>query len=322
MEHGRGGADDHTALGIGLILASVLAMAFADAVVKLISANMPIWQLFTMRSLVAILLLAGLLRTTRIGFRLRAPKWAFLRSVLLVLTWLAYYASLPVLSLSVAAVAVYTNPIITALLSAALIGERVSMRQWSGVLLGFLGVIAILRPGTDAFSWYTILPLLAAVFYSCAMVITRSKCREEPPLVLALSLHMLFILAGLVATVALILIGLDANTVAAFPFLLGEWSPMRLREWSVMALLGALAAAYFAGVARAYQIAAPSIIATFDYSYLVSAALWSFVFFAEAPDLFTVCGMVLITAAGLLVAAPKPRKALIASASAQSSNGS
>ena len=59
------------------------------------------------------------------------------------------------------------------------------------------------------------------------------------------------------------------------------------------------------GVARAYQIAAPSIIATFDYAYLISAAFWGFLFFAETPDLLTVGGMVLITAAGLLVAARK-----------------
>ena len=71
--------------------------------------------------------------------------------------------------------------------------------------------------------------------------------------------------------------------------------------------LGALSAAYFAGVARAYQIAPPSTIATFDYSYLVSAALWGFVFFGERPDLFTIAGMLSITAAGLLVATPGGR---------------
>ena len=68
-----------------------------------------------------------------------------------------------------------------------------------------------------------------------------------------------------------------------------------------------LSAAYFAGVARAYQIAPPSIIATFDYAYLISAALWGFVFFSETPDLLTLGGMVLITMAGLLVATPFPK---------------
>ena len=300
---------DRTALGVAIILASVLTMAFADAVVKLVSANLTLWQVFFARSLVAIPILITLLLATGVGLKPRAPKWAFVRSLLLVLTWLAFYAALPVLSLSVAAVAVYTNPIMIALLSAALIGEPVTGRQWGGVLLGFLGVIAILKPGTDAFSWFTVLPLLGAAFYALAMVLTRSKCREEAPLTLALALHSSFLVTGLIATVLLALIGLGTDTKAAFPFLLGDWAPMGVREWGLMALLGALSAAYFVGVARAYQIAAPSIIATFDYAYLVSAALWGFVFFSEKPDLLTICGMILITVAGLLVAAPSSKKA-------------
>ena len=302
---------DRTALGIAIILASVLTMAFADAMVKLVSADLTLWQVFAVRSLVAIPILIVLLRATGVGLKPRSVTWALVRSALLVLTWLAFYASLPVLSLSVAAVAVYTNPIMTALLSAALIGEAVTARQWGGVLLGFLGVIAILKPGSDAFSWFTLLPLLAAAFYALAMVLTRSKCRDEAPLTLALTLHGSFLVAGLIATAVLALIGLGTETKAAFPFLLGDWAPMGLREWGLMALLGALSAAYFVGVARAYQIAPPSIIATFDYAYLVSAALWGFVFFAERPDLLTIGGMVLITAAGLLVAAPAAKKASV-----------
>jgi len=316
MVQGDGQRSDQTALGIAIILASVLTMAFADALVKLVSADLTVWQVFIARSLVAVPLLMALMRVTGVDFALRAPRWTVIRAVLLVLTWLAFYASLPVLNLSVAAVAVYTNPIMIALLSATLIGEPVTPRQWAGVLLGFLGVIAILKPGTDAFSWFTLLPLLAAAFYALAMVLTRSRCRDEAPLTLALALHASFLVTGIIATAALAAIGLGHETKAAFPFLLGDWMAMGAREWGLMALLGALAAAYFVGVARAYQIAPPPIIATFDYAYLVSAALWGFVFFAETPDALTVVGMVLITAAGLLVAAPASRTAQDKEASA------
>ncbi len=294
-----------TALGIIIILASVLTMAFADAVVKLVSADLTLWQVFVARALVALPILILLPRLTGTGLTLKAPKWALVRSGLLVLTWLAFYASLPVLSLSVAAVAVYSNPIMIALLSAAVIGEPVSGRQWLGVLLGFLGVVAILKPGSEAFSWFTLLPLLAAALYAVAMVLTRSKCQTEAPLALAFTLQLFFLITGLMAMAVLWLLGLGAETQAAFPFLLGDWAPMGLEAWGLMALLGALSAAYFVGVARAYQIAAPSVIATFDYAYLISAALWGFLFFAETPDALTVGGMVLITAAGLLVAARK-----------------
>ncbi len=297
-----------TALGITIILASVLTMAFADALVKLVSADVTLWQVFVLRSLFALPLLVVLLLLGGVGLKMRVAGWSFLRAGLLVLTWLAFYASLPKLSLSVAAVAVYTNPIMIALLSALLIGEAVTARQWGGVFLGFLGVVAILKPGSDAFSWFTLLPILGAAFYALAMVLTRSKCQEEAPLSLALALHLSFVAAGLIATLLLLLLGLGTETQAAYPFLLGDWAPMGMREWGLMALLGVLSAAYFVGVARAYQIAAPSIIATFDYAYLVSAALWGFVFFMETPDLLTVAGMVAITLAGILVAALAPRK--------------
>jgi drug/metabolite transporter (DMT)-like permease len=303
---------DQTALGIGIILASVLTMAFADAVVKLVSADLTVWQVFVARSVVAIPCLFAILVMMGVRFSLLSPRWALIRSALLVLTWLAFYASLPVLSLSVAAVAVYTNPIITALLSAVVIGERVTGRQWAGVLLGFLGVVAILKPGTEAFSWFTILPLMAAAFYSLAMVLTRSKCQGEQPLVLGLALHGVFLVTGIVAVAILAVIGLEAERTSAFPFLFNGWTAMGLREWGLMALLGVLSAAYFVGVARAYQIAPPSVIGTFDYAYLVSAAVWGFIFFAETPDIFTICGMVLITAAGLLVAVRPANRVVVA----------
>lgn len=293
---------DSTIQGIVIILASVLTMAFADAVVKLVSSDLTVWQVFFARSLFAIPLMIGLAWVTRVGLTLRQPGWTLLRSFLLVVTWLAFYASLPVLSLSVAAVAVYTNPIITTLLTATLIGELVSKRQWFGVFVGFLGVIVILKPGTDAFSWFTLLPLLGAVFYSLAMVLTRSKCQEETPLVLALTLHISFFATGLLAIALLALLQLDAEMQLAYPFLLGDWASINAGTWGLMALLGVLSAGYLMGIARAYQIAPPQIIATFDYAYLVSATIWGFVFFAERPDFLTICGMVLITLAGLLVA--------------------
>lgn len=293
---------DRTALGIVMILASVATMAFADAMVKLVSADLTLWQVFVTRSIFAIPVLLALALAGRKALRMRSPSWVLARSGLLVLTWLAFYASLPVLSLSVAAVAVYTNPILTALLSAVALRERVAPRQWCGVLAGFAGVVAILRPGTDAFSWMTFLPLVAAGLYSAAMVLTRGKCRDETPLVLALGLHVSFLVAGLLATAVLAGLQIGTDSANAYPFLLGDWAVMGQREWALMALLGVLSAAFFLGVARAYQIAPPQIIATFDYGYLVSAAFWGYLLFAETPDALTICGMALITAAGLLVA--------------------
>lgn len=294
---------DRVAFGIVLILASVTAMAFADAMVKYVSSDLTVWQVFAARSLFAIPCLLLLVRAGLASLKPLSTRWVLLRSLALVGTWLAFYASLPVLNLSVAAVAVYTNPILTTLMTALWLGEPVTRRQWLGVLIGFAGVVVILRPGSEAFSWYVLLPLLAAALYSLSMVITRARCQQERAVTLALGLHGAFLATGLVATVILALAPIPGELRASQAFLLAVWEPMGLGAWGLMAFLGVLSAGFFLGVARAYQIAPPQVIATFDYGYLVSAALWGFVFFAERPDGLTVLGMALIASAGLLISA-------------------
>ena len=296
-------APDQIASGIGLILLSTAAMALADALVKLASSELTVWQIFAVRSAFAAACLLALVRWQGQRMRTHSPRWVVVRSALLVACWLAYYASLTMLTLPVAAVAVYTNPIITTLLCALALGERVTARQWLGVLVGFAGVAVILRPGTAAFSWAIVLPLMAAVFYSLAMVLTRSKCQRENATALALWLHVAFIATGLGVAALLALVPADPAQAAAHPFLLRVWSAMDAGSWALLALLGILSAGYFLGVARAYQIAPPQIVGTFDYGYLVSAAVWSIVLFAEPPSPSTLAGIGLITVAGVLVAA-------------------
>lgn len=304
MNSAEGPGPDRTVVGVSMILAAVFLMTLADALVKFVSAEFTLWQVYTARGLVAIPILAVAMRWRGVALRPKAPAWVYLRALLLVLMWIAYYGSLPVLSLSVAAVALYTAPLLIAVLAALLLGNRIGPRRWFAVIIGFVGVLAILRPGTDAFSWFTLLPLLGAAFYALAMILTRSKCVDEDPLALALALNLSLMVAGLVASVALAVLRLTDEQASVYPFILGQWSGMGLREWAIMALLGILIAVYSACVARAYQVASPTIVATFDYAYLVFAALWGFVIFSEVPDMATAVGMILIAGAGLLVTLP------------------
>ncbi len=293
---------DKIILGVIVILASTIAMSFSDAIVKLMSSSMTVWQIFFIRSLFAVPCLLALLLWQGSNARPKSILWVFARSSLLILTWLAYYASLPLLSFSVAAVAMYTNPMITTLLSALILKEAVSLRQWLGVAIGFAGVAIILKPGTAAFSWAVLLPMTGAVFYSLAMILTRSKCKNENASTLAIGLHVSFILVGLAAVGFLAALNLSPSVIDSYPFLLETWPTMGPNDWALMACLGALSAAFFLGVAKAYQIAPPQIIGTFDYSYLVFAAIWSFVIFSETPDISIILGILLITVAGILVA--------------------
>jgi len=136
--------------------------------------------------------------------------------------------------------------------------------------------------------------------YGFAMVITREKCQEDTGATLSLSLAVAMLITGVLGCAVLAIVDPAPETSALYPFLLGPWVTMSLWDWGVIAFLGLLIALYGAGVARAYQIGTSSVVATFDYAYLISAAVWGFVLFSEVPDGFTITGMALITGAGLL----------------------
>jgi drug/metabolite transporter (DMT)-like permease len=289
-------------LAIGLILLSVFLLSGADAVIKAVSADFPLWQIYIARSLFAVPILLVLLVPDGIGRAAGMLRpWTLLRSLLLTAMWVAYYAALPNMDISVAATALYTTPLFIAALSAFLTGDRIGWRGMAGIAIGFLGVLVILRPtGADFSAWM--------LFYALAAVVTRMRCADESARVLALSLHGCLLAAGLAgALVASLLPETFAN-----PFLFGPWAPMQGADWLLMLGLGCAMVIVAIGVARAYQSAPPAIIGTFDYAYLLFAALWGVLVFGERLDALAFLGMGLIIAAGIFVLSGPRRAAPVA----------
>jgi len=293
---------DNVRLGVAVILGTDLALSLGDAAIKSISADFVLWQIFVMRSIFAIPALIAVI-LWRSGIRSLAPRrlgWVALRSLMLTFMWVAYYAALPHLALGIAAAAYFTLPIFITLFAALFIGDRIGPKGWGAVFLGFAGVLLILKPEASGFNEYALLPLAAAILYALAMILTRTKCREENPLVLSLSLNVSFVVIGLLATLLIAIAPGSASEAQGASFLLGEWSSMGGTEWLSMALLAVAVIMGSVGAAIAYQVGPPATIATFDFAYLGFSALWGVLFFAEVLDVVTVAGMLLIIAAGVL----------------------
>ena len=219
---------------------------------------------------------------------------------MLTFMWVAYYTALPHVALSVAAAVYYTLPLFITLFAALFIGEKVGVQGWIAVLLGFCGVLLILKPQAEDFNPYALLPLISAILYAFAMIITRTKCKNESPLVLSFGLNVSFIGVGALAIFLIWLWGPSNAETGAYPFLLGRWISMGTQEWLAGGLLATAVIIGSVFAAIAYQSGPSSIVSTFDFAYLAFAALWGFLFFAEVPDAITVTGMVLIVAAGIL----------------------
>jgi drug/metabolite transporter (DMT)-like permease len=293
---------DNVRLAVAVILATDLALSLGDAAIKQISANFVLWQIFVVRSVIAIPVLIAVIRLRSRAASLvpRRPGWVALRSLMLTLMWVAYYSALPHLALGIAAATYYTLPIFITLFAALFIGDRIGPMGWCGVFLGFAGVLLILKPEAKGFSGYALLPLVSAILYALAMILTRTKCREENPLVLSLSLNVSFVAIGLLATLLIAMDGGLADEAQGASFLFGKWSIMGKTEWLSMTLLAAAVIIGSVGAAIAYQVGPPATVATFDFVYVGFAGVWGVLFFAEVLDSVTITGMALIVAAGVL----------------------
>lgn len=293
---------DNIKLAVFAILFTVFALSLGDAAIKQFSAEFPLWQIFVVRSVIAIPVLIAVFKTRYQSASLKPDNvgWTALRSLMLTFMWVAYYSALPNLALSVAAAVYYTLPIFITLFAALFIGDKIGKTGWIAVVLGFSGVLLILRPQADDFNGYALLPLVSAILYALAMIITRTKCKSENPLVLSLGLNVSLVTVGAAATLLIGLWGPSSTETEIYPFLLGRWNSMGTNEWLAMGLLATAVIIGSVGAAIAYQAGPSSIVATFDFSYLAFAAVWGFLFFAEVPDAVTVAGMVMIVGAGIL----------------------
>lgn len=291
--------------GIITIVLTVFAMALTDAFVKFASADMTLWQIYVCRSVLALPVLA-LLAKGRVWPK--AVGWVTLRSLALVAMYLAIYAAIPLLDLSVVAAALYTGPLFIVLLSAFFLREPITAMQWVAVILGFIGVLFVVRPNGADFTALSLIPVIAAFLYALAAVLTRAKCQDETPASLAISLNLALVAVGLLAS---LLLRVSPSAYAeTYPFLFGQWSDWTAQSLGILVVMAVLIVGVSIGLARAYQSPRPQVIATFDYVYLVFAAFWGFVFFREIPQLWTVIGIALIILAGVLVLASRKNKKL------------
>lgn len=285
------------ASGATLITFAVALMALQDALIKLMSTDLPLGQIFLLRSLLVLPVLTLMARQDWKAVWLQAlGSGPLQRGLFLTLMYLALYAVMPYLPLATLAAGFYTGPLFITLLAALVLKEPSGPRARMAVAIGFLGVLVLLRPGSQSFVPAALVPILSGFFYALAAILARGKCRTQSPLSLAISLYLTLFLAG----AALLLTGEFAAPINGGKFLLGAWKEMEAADWQLVAMLSLLAVGIGIGLAAAYQRAAPTVVASFDYSYLIFAALFGYLFFAETPDLPTLTGMMMIAGAGFL----------------------
>ncbi|MFM2279662.1 MAG: hypothetical protein RLZZ444_1893 [Pseudomonadota bacterium] len=293
---------NRTALGVLSLCLGVLVFSLQDAIIKGISGAYPLTQVVSTRCLVAtpILLLAVHLES---GVRSIATKnfWPLvLRSLIMLVAYTTYYMAFPALPLADAVALYFTVPLFTLALGATLFGETIGWRRIGAVLVGFLGVIVMLRPGAGLFEPAALLTLFSAATYATSMLMARKLGNEESASVMAFYQNWVYLVGALTMALCFHLAGFENATHPSINFLVRSWTWPTLNDFLLTASCGVIAAIGMMLLTQAYRIAKPSIVTSFEYTGLIWAPLWGFLFFAEVPHVTTVFGAILIIAGGLI----------------------
>ncbi|WP_420006647.1 DMT family transporter [Arenibacterium sp. LLYu02] len=290
---------DHAAMAVVTMVLTNLTLSVADAIIKVAVAEMPLTQFIFLRSCITLPLLIVLLRWRFPGKPMRPVHlgWAIARSSLVLASLLLYYASLPRLDFSIAAAAYYTIPLFVTVFAALWTQDRVGIQGWFGVALGFCGVMLMLKPKAGSIDPAALLPLVSAILYAVAMVMTRTRNRGENPFVLALVFNLIAIFFGGLGW----LVSWSGSGPETLVILSGSWVPSVEVPWAVIGLLSLTMLVGSVGTAAAYQLGPPPLVSTWDFSYLAFAVLLGVGLFSETLDLASLLGIALIPLAGMIV---------------------
>ena len=271
-------------IGAALMSGSMACFTFNDALMKALGATIPFFQAVFVRGCLTTLALLGLALALR-SFHLRMRRsdwgWVALRTVSEMGAAYFFISALFHIPIANATAVLQALPLTVTLAGALFLGEPVGWRRWIAILVGFVGVMLIVRPGPEGFDIYAIYALIAVICVTVRDIATRK-------------------LSAGISSLSVACIGAAGVTVFAGLGALGtEWVPMGGREWSLLAgTVIFITGAYLLSVMvmRRGEIA---VVTPFRYTGLLWALLLGLVFFGEWPDALTLLGVVIVTATGL-----------------------
>jgi len=255
-----------------------------DAFAKHLSLSMHVFQItwaryfftviFTL-SLMVIFYRNNLVWSTR-------PKLQFVRGIILAFTTLCFFYSISIISLPKALTLAFVAPITCTALSPIFLSEKVGIRRWSAVLVGFLGCLIVIRPGFIELNLATLAALSCGICYGLYLIITRKLSTSDNPL-----LTLLF-----TGVVGLVITSL---------FIPAVWANPTLNQWILMSIIGLIASVAHFLIILSLRYADASKLAPLGYTEIITNILISYYFFHELPDNWTYLGLFIIVLSGLYI---------------------
>ncbi|MEM9032075.1 MAG: DMT family transporter [Pseudomonadota bacterium] len=284
-----------------LILGAMAVIGLVDNFVVIIAETHGLWQFHILRTSFALPMIWVISRVgvgTLRPVSWRATAW---RSGFVSASMVLYFGCLAFLPIAEVAAGLFTSPIWVLLISVMLFGRRIGLVRISASLVGFLGVVLVLKPDAGGLTLVSVVPVIAGLLYAVSSVMTREYCAGEGTLVLLAGSFLGLAAWGVIAMAALWIAPLPTPDGAA-GFVTRLWTPLDLRflSWVAVQAVGALVGVSL--LIRAYQLAETSFVSVFEFSFLVFASFWAFVLRGEGLDPLAAIGIAMIIGSGATIA--------------------
>jgi len=274
-----------TLRGIAVFLAAILAFAVMDTLIKTVSARYGTWQIMLFRSGFALLPILWLvareggvsaLRTRRLSGHVGRA----LVGVGAVFCFFYSFAHLPLADVYAIS---FAAPLIITALATPLLGETVGWRRWAAVLVGFAGVMIMLRPGTGVVNPVALIALAGAGFYALTAIFMRRLSLTETNAAITFYFMVTTTLVGGVMTAVT------------------GWRPPPPPDLLLLALIGIVGGIALILMTQAFRLASPAVLAPFEYSGILWATGFGWAVFGDVPDRFILTGSAVVIGAGLYI---------------------
>ena len=271
--------------GILLMIVAVTFFNIKDGLAKHLSQTYPIIELLFFQYATMFVIILPII-VIRDGWGRLLTKYPFpllLRGAIGVMAVGFLFLAVSTIPLTDAYAITFISPIVVTLLSPFLLSERVGIRRWIAVVVGFFGVLLVIQPGFQQFSVGIILAIASGVMFGLYGIVTRRLTRQEFPRIMMFYTSLVGI-----AGVAL--------------FLPSTWAPPQLDHGPMIVGMGILAAAGHALMIYSYASAPATVVTPYYYTSIVAATVQSYFIFNDFPNFIAWIGITTIIACGIYIA--------------------
>ena len=254
---------------------AVFFIVLMDVFIKKLSANFPTFEIVFFRCLFGLLPVTFMLFLTNSNLITNRINIHIIRAIIATLVMFCFFKSVSILSLAEVSSISFASIMITTILAIFILNEKVGIKRWLAIIFGFIGVIIVFRPGTSIFSFYSFLPLIAALGLSFAIILLKKLLNYDKPPTCSFYLHFLI-------------------AIFVLPTIIFGWKMPNIYEFFLLFLMGLFGGTAQILATNAYKISDVSILIPFDYSAIIWAITFGIIFFNDYPDKYVIIGSVVI----------------------------